>query len=105
MKSTKLILLSASILGMHPCYFPTPLYEITPSINSIGSVKQTGEGQGQICQEQPTALLLCSAYAEQGGGGTSLDFATAESAWRLPGISVQIHDWSFPFGGKDKEVF
>lgn len=99
------MLLTASMLGMHPCCFPTPLYEITPRINSIAPVKQAGEGQGQICQEQPTALCLCSAYSELGGGGKSLDFATAEAAWRFPGISVQIHNQSFQFGGKDEEVF
>ena len=92
MKSAKLMLLAASTLGMHPCCFPTPLYEITPRIDSIAPVEQAGEGQRQICQEQPTALCLCSAYSEWGGGGTSLDFATAEAAWRLPDIGVQIHD-------------
>lgn len=101
------MLLTASTLGMHPCAcFPTPLYEITTRIDSKAPVKQAVEGQGQISQEQPISLCLCSAYSEWGAGrGTSLDFATAEAAWRLPGVSVQICDQAFQFGVKDEEVF
>lgn len=90
MKLAVPMLHTASTLGMYPCYFPTPLYEITPRIDAIAPEKQADEGQLQICQEQPTAPCLCSAYSEQKGGRTPLDFATAEAAWRI---------WRLRWGG------
>lgn len=99
------VLLTAYMLGIYLCFSPTPLYEITLRIGFIVPTKLAGEGQGQTCKEQPTTLYLCSAYSEQGGGGISLDFVTAEAAWRFPGISVQFHDHIFRLGGKNKDVF
>lgn len=57
--------------------------------NPIAPAKQAGEGQLQICQEQPTALCSCSTYSEQRGGFWIL------TQQRLPG----------EFDGKDEEVF
>lgn len=64
MKSVKLMLFTASKLGMNPYYFPVPLHEIAPRIYSIASVRQTGEGQKQICQEQHTAAWFYSIQSE-----------------------------------------
>lgn len=80
MKLAKVVSLIACVLGIHLWFSPSTLFEITPRTDFIVLMKQAGEGQGQICMEQPTTLHLCSAYSEQGGGGISLDFVTAEAA-------------------------